>query len=460
MALLQRFDPPAFLTDYDGIPGQREAWHNFVSRCFAASIAGEADKVLRADGSRGGAVQFYNPAVADPGGPVVAQAILWNAFPKELLRRWGRERAMIEADRLYPLGHYRDGAGQGSAGFEAALYRPQDEYCEWHVVRDPDTNKIVRVTFSSEPPEYWEAMFGTPIDPGDGTPLAFPGDRDRVLALYRTLVGPQVAMNDLICAAEIRGPDGSVYVQQGQYNPYNKWNTTHGIVHLCAPPNALTAEIQLGADATVLYRNATGEPVVEPSALICCAGFGGPDRNSDPTIGATVNALARAGAMVTLPNPVGLYMDHIDLAGWQAPAGVRVADCMRVERGTPGMIERLVIEVPSGGGTVGDLTIGGEPIIYGGQIAECITVKLIGGAAQLGAVRNAPTQCVGRCCIDPADPRVLGRPIGLSHATPPGMQDALGGAGGDKGDPRSTVPSARTAARVPHARRRTRGDVL
>ncbi len=350
MALLQRFDPPAFLTDYDGIPGQREAWHNFVSRCFAASIAGEADKVLRADGSRGGAVQFYNPAVADPGGPVVAQAILWNAFPKELLRRWGRERAMIEADRLYPLGHYRDGAGQGSAGFEAALYRPQDEYCEWHVVRDPDTNKIVRVTFSSEPPEYWEAMFGTPIDPGDGTPLAFPGDRDRVLALYRALVGPQVAMNDLICAAEIRGPDGSVYVQQGQYNPYNKWNTTHGIVHLCAPPNALTAEIQLGADATVLYRNATGEPVVEPSALICCAGFGGPDRNSDPTIGATVNALARAGAMVTLPNPVGLYMDHIDLAGWQAPEGVRVADCVRVERGTPGMIERLVIEVPSGGG--------------------------------------------------------------------------------------------------------------
>ena len=88
------------------------------------------------------------------------------------------------------------------------------------------------------------------------------------------------------------------------------------------------AQFDLGggtpADATVLYRNGRGEPVVEPSALICCAGYGGPDRNSDPTIGATVNALARLGAMITLPNPVGLYMDHIDLSGWQAPDGVQV----------------------------------------------------------------------------------------------------------------------------------------
>jgi hypothetical protein len=45
MALLQRFDPPAFLSDYDGIPGHREAWHAFVSRCFELSIASEAGRV-------------------------------------------------------------------------------------------------------------------------------------------------------------------------------------------------------------------------------------------------------------------------------------------------------------------------------------------------------------------------------------------------------------------------------
>jgi hypothetical protein len=425
MALLRCFDPPAYLADYDAIPGQREAWDEFISRCFDVSIASEAAQVKRPDASPG-VVQFYNPAAYDPGGPVIEQAIVWNAFPKELQRIYGRDRALVEADRLWPLRRYGSSARPGSPGFETAVYRPLDEYCEWHVVRDRDTNKITRVTFTSEPPEYWEAMFGTAVDPGDGTPSAFPGDRDRVLGLYREMVSPMVQVEDLICQETIQGPDGTVYAQQGQYNPYNKWNTTHGIVHLCSPPNSITAEIQLGADATVHYRNGRGGAVVEPSALICCAAYGGPDRNSDPTIGATVNALARAGAMITLPNPVGLYMDHIDLTGWQAPAGVQIEDCVRVMRGAPGMIERLVVEVPGGSGpTVGDLTIGGEPIEHGGQIAECITVKLVGGAAKIGSVQNAPTACVARCCIDPANPRRLDRAIPFAQPTPPGERDAF-----------------------------------
>jgi hypothetical protein len=127
--------------------------------------------------------------------------------------------------------------------FEAAVYRPLDEYCEWHVVRDPDTNKIVRVIFTSEPPEYWAGMFGTLGDPADGTPFPIPGDRDLVPALYRELVSPSVQIDDLICQETIQAPNGSIYAQKGQYNPYNKWNTTHGIVHLCAPPNSISAEL-------------------------------------------------------------------------------------------------------------------------------------------------------------------------------------------------------------------------
>ena len=434
MALLQRFDPPAFLSDYDGIPVQREAWHAFISRCFELSIAGEAGRVKRADNTPG-VVQFYSSAAYDPGGPVIEQAIVWNAFPKELLRRYGRERALVEADKLWPLRRYSDNPRPGSPAFEAAVYRPLDEYCEWHVVRDPDTNKIVRVTFTSEPPEYWAGMFGTLGDPADGTPFPIPGDRDLVLALYRELVSPSVQIDDLICQETIQAPNGSIYAQKGQYNPYNKWNTTHGIVHLCAPPNSISAEVQLGADATVLYRNGRGEPVVEPSALVCCAGYGGPDRNSDPTIGATVNALARLGAMITLPNPVGLYMDHIDLSGWQAPNGVRIEECVRVVRGAPGMIERMVVEVPvQSGGVIGDVTIGGVPIEYGGQIAECITVKLVGAAAGLGSVQNAPNACGGRCCMDAADPRRLDRPIPFSRPAPPGERDAFVDEGGRQAD--------------------------
>jgi hypothetical protein len=425
MALSQRFDPPAFLSDFDGIPGQREAWHTFISRCFDAVIAGETAKVKRPDGTAG-IVQYYNSAEYDPGGALIEQPIIWNAFPKALLLRYGRERALIEADNLWPLRRYRGDTAPGSPGFEKSVYRPLDEYCEWHIARDPETNDIVRVTFTSEPPEYWQSLFGTAIDPGDNVPQTFPGDRDRVLDLYQTLVSPRVMMEDLICQETIQGPDGTVYAQKGDYNIYNKWNTTHGIAHLCCPPNSITAEIQLGADATVLYRNGRGEAVTEPSALICCANFGGPDRNSDPTIGATVNALARLGAMITLPNPVGLYMDHIDLTGWRAPAGVDVAECVRVVRGAPGMIERLVVEVPAASGfTVSDLTIGGIPIRYGGQIAECITVKLIGAAAKLGAVQNAGTRCGARCCVDPADTTRLDRGIAYPRPTPPGETDAF-----------------------------------
>jgi hypothetical protein len=216
--------------------------------------------------------------------------------------------------------------------------------------------------------------------------VSFPGSKERILSLYRQLVDPAVAIEDLTVQTAFAGAGGEQY-NIGEYNPYNKWNTTHGIAHLCAPPNALTAEIQLGADATVRYRDGAGRPLTQPDALICGAGYGGPNRNSDPTIGATVNALARLGAMITIANPVGLYMDHIDTNGWELPDGIAARDCVRIVRGSARMIERLVVEVPAETGrTVSDLRIGGDPVRYGSQVAECITVKLIGVAAPLAKV--------------------------------------------------------------------------
>jgi hypothetical protein len=194
----------------------------------------------------------------------------------------------------------------------------------------------------------------------------------------------------------------------------------------------------------VLRANARGEAVVSPDALICCSGYGGPDRNSDPTIGATVNALARLGAMITLPNSVGLYMDHIDLSGWTVPGGIAPQDCVTIARGTETMIERLVVEVPSGSGyTVSDIKIGGEAIVYGGQIAECITVKLIGAAAAIGSVRNAPQSCNSRCCIDPANATSDNTIVGIGRPVPPGMVVAFH----DEGAARQPAQTAATVTR-------------
>ena len=416
MGLVHRFGPPAYLPDFREIPGQLERWHKFISD-WLDQAREKQSKELQDDEH----VQFYNPAKFDPEGPVVEQDIPWSAFPKELVRQYGYEHALREADTLWPLTRYT----RGNTGtiLERTWYRPLNEYCEWHVARAPDSHKIKKVVFTSETPEYWRASFGDALELEDGSRYEFPGNRSLVLKLYRELVSPEVELEDLIAQEDIvsEHPSGGYLnkTSEGEYNPYNKWNTTHGIVHLCSPPNTLQAEIELGANATVVREDSRGHILVEPEPLICCTGNGNPDRNSDTTIGSTVNALARMGAYVTLQNPLGLYIDHIDLAGWAAPDGGGVADCVSIVRGTPGMIQRLEVEVPlERGFTVSDLTIGGVNIEYGGQIAECITVKITGVAARPAAVYPKPVPCVGQCWIDPNNPTMLGRSVRYEDPEP------------------------------------------
>ena len=128
--------------------------------------------------------------------------------------------------------------------WENLYYRPQDEYCEWRVTRDPDGG-IRRVTFTSEPPEYWQAMHGdtlrrhsmaTPPIP----PLAIPSFCS---SCTRSSSVPQVRYEDLVCAVDLidySDPDNPYVVYpKGAYNPYNRWNTTDGIMHLTQPSNSL-----------------------------------------------------------------------------------------------------------------------------------------------------------------------------------------------------------------------------
>jgi hypothetical protein len=408
------------MNDFARIPGLADEWSEAMSLWFDQVVEAES-KTLAKKGSKS-KVQYFNPLKVSPPGPALDQSISWNAFPKELLRQFGRERALIEADTLWPLQRYRGGVAP--AAMSRTFYRPHNEYCEWHVTRHPETGKIRKLTFSSEPPEYYSAMFGDGV-----SGYSFNGDRRVVLDLYHEFVSPKVRLKDLIAGETLIDSGGNVYVSKGQYNPWNKWNTTYGIMHLAAPPNSLLAEIQLGGDATILRQDAKGRLLVEPGPLICCAGYGGPDRNSDPTIGSTVNALARLGAMITLADPVGLYMDHIDLAGWSAPDGAGVGDCVKIARGRPGMIERLEVEVPAERGfTISEIEIGGVPIRYGGQVAECITVKLTGQAV-LSKMKPVPVSCDGACCIDPAQAVDLGRSVRTGQPAPVGTVIAFVGEG-------------------------------
>lgn len=237
MPLYKRFDPPAFLSDLKTVPGLSDEWNDAVSGWFDDSIKAEQETFRKKKVEA--PVQYFNPVKDKPGGAMVEQAITWNAFPKELLRSYGRQRAMVEADFLWPLSRYSPQQMRGQI-FESNYYRPHNEYCEWHVFREARTGKIAKIAFTSEPPEFYRALFGDEVEG-----YQFHGDRGRVLDLYREFVSEQVQLKDLIAPEDVIDARGGVLARRGEYNPYNKWNTSHGIMHLHAPPNTLTAEIRL-----------------------------------------------------------------------------------------------------------------------------------------------------------------------------------------------------------------------
>ncbi|GAB1540348.1 hypothetical protein NUACC21_30170 [Scytonema sp. NUACC21] len=393
MPLLNHFDPPANLTDFDAIPGHREAWNKYISDTFDRAIKDRIETPYVGSGKS----QYYNETKVPSDDPVDLE-IVWDAFPKTLTRQFGREKAFEEADKL----------SKDNIDGQLVDSRQQDEYCEWQVTRDPKTNKILRVIFTCEGPEYWQSMFGGKVGGDGNNGFEFKGDQQVLLDLYRSILNNQdVKLEDLFFA------DGP---KKGEYNFWNKWNTTEGIVHLQQRNNTLAAEIFIGADATI-RRKKGGKEITEALRLICCGGFGGVERSSDPTIGDEVNKLARAGYAITLRNPVGIYFHSFDNAGFTkpGPGGSRVpaGNYLTALRGIfkepfndgSNMIVRAVYEVPTGelgpDGeqlTVSDIQIGGEEIVFGGQIAERIKIKFVGRATRPGQINNPAFDCETKCC--------------------------------------------------------------
>src|SRR5262249_13172787 len=142
--------------------------------------------------------------------------------------------------------------------------RLQDEYLEWFVNRNA-AGKITSVHFTCEAWDYFEFLAAR-------APA-------RVLDLYRNFVDPSIQMADLFSA-------------DGSYSRLNKWNTALGAMHLTHNANNLFAEIFLAASATV-RREQDGVELTQSIPLINCGEYGDPARDSDPKIGAAVNALAR-----------------------------------------------------------------------------------------------------------------------------------------------------------------------
>lgn len=341
---LQRFDPPGFLDDFG--PAQRDAWHQFISDAMNSAQEGSGDPF---DSPR---AQFFNAAKVGAGPNPAFEDVKWTAFPR-----------IVQISSGSDMERWRSADASRDV---------QDEYCEWSVTRQSGTNKITRVTFTCEGPEYWRFLAAT--------------DPTQTLALYKQHVDASATQADLFT------PSGA-YILRNRFNN----STSNGAMHLVQRNNTLGAEIEIAGAATVTRLRADGSPMVDTLELIRCGRYGAEQRHSDPFIGARVNFHARSKADVTVANPVGIYFGGLDTQEWETPDGSDPAAFWKYTRGTPERPVRAVIEVPSDRGYVlGDVLIDGRAIQFGGQIADRIQMTIRALATRIGQSTAQPVRgCVG-----------------------------------------------------------------
>lgn len=331
---LEAFSTPGVVDDLS--ERGRTAWSRGLDAELTRQVAG--DPSVPNDSPR---PQFFNPLGVELADDATTKVMRWGAFPRKLSR--------VPTPTRWELGEDRD---------------RQEEYCEWSAVRD-DQGRILRAFFTSEVPSYYL--------------LLARDDLNRLLEVYQKHVSADVQLVDLVSAG-------------GSYRSRNRWNLT-GAMHMVQGANTLPAAVLLAAQATIV-RGSGSELLTNPDDLIPCGVNADVDRNSDPLIVGDVNELARAGAQVTLADPLGLYIDGLQTTGWEAPDGSDPFDFWTVTRGDPDHAVRAVYEVPPDRGfTVSEITINGTPIRSPSQIAEFVTIKLVGLAHRFAQSKEPPRGC-------------------------------------------------------------------
>lgn len=305
--------------------------------------AWSADVATLVDGqvTAGPNPRFFNPLGVTLAADATAKVMLWGAFPRKLARE--------VAPRRWTLGEERN---------------RQEEYCEWVAEKDRQ-GRIIRAVFTTEVPSYYHRLAND--------------DPKKLLAVYRKHVSADVQPRDLLRS-------------NGSYNPGNAWNRK-GAMHMIQVNNTLDAAVILVAQSTVVRTGGQGL-ITNANDLIRCGVGADADRNSDPLIVGDVNTLARTGANITLQDPIGLYIDSLQTAGWATPDGSDPASFWTITRGTKTHAVRAVYAVPKARKfTVSDVTIGGRPIVSASQIAERIQVRVTGIAHNIGKRKPVPQPC-------------------------------------------------------------------
>ncbi|TPI62532.1 hypothetical protein FJ420_06905 [Mesorhizobium sp. B3-1-3] len=341
---------PGKLADFKN-PTSAGAWNSTLSKLFDDAVL-ETQKYLKGQPS-----QFFNPARGLPSlGEPADLPVKWPGFPRKL-----------ENSALTPVQALE--IAERISGTFIGRQIHQDEYLEWFVERDPQTRKITKITFTCEGPEYWDFL-------GEAEP-------DTLLSLYRAHVSPSVKKSDLFTGST--------------YHRLNPWNTIRGAMHLIQPANNLFAEIAIAALATILRKNPDGSLKTDAQDLIDCAQYGDGGRASDPHIGDLVNGLARDGYVISLKDPVGLYMSRPNLLGFATSDGKAVGqDWFAITRGSEQFPVRGIFAAPAASHfVVGDISVAGVPLDFGGQVAKVIDMGLTGVAYGKGTIKSLAFPCGG-----------------------------------------------------------------
>jgi hypothetical protein len=390
--------PPAGIDDFSssGSPDQlRQEWHQELSGILA---------YVRDPQSYELASPLLYDQLADQSGVPDSQpqGIPWNGFPLRLTKWFGGQNPQEQEElanraaevvlRLPVFGLYRRNAA-GNLVALAQPFRVQDEYCEWHVERDGQS--IRRISFTCEPPEYWEFLAAR--------------DFNLVHQLYKRLLhNPDIPANDLKWPHDVYNRQGQIRYRAGDYNPRNVWNTEKGAIHLTHPANSLFAEVVLASDGTLGWPvEPDNQGNVDEQRLMCCAGRGGINRSSDPLILRGVFKFASQGLSVALANPIGLYMSPFSLAGLLDPDEnpvIGASNAPFVRQSADGSRILRAEIAPPDGATYGleQCTLDGSPLRYGGQISRNITMRLFGVAKKIpGREPRRVLSCPQFCCNHP-----------------------------------------------------------
>lgn len=302
----------------------------------------------------------------------------------------GRQRAMRLLD-------HRDHRGR-----DVGRVSNQEEYIEWRSVHN--RGRWVGIEMTTELPEYWEVLAahaprqtlrlmgrltGTPTPP----PRAAYGrldpfrrgvsTTDRCDAFVDTMLGDEAARRRrLLTLPKSSYNDG----RSGLCCLAHQDNTLHALVNLVC---SAAAPVVISDAITRRPRFASGREAIDVLGAIAIDG-----RSSDPVVVESVARWATEGRSVSFDRPVGVYFGAIQRHEIVRPDGSPIpATWMRLSRGHSGShfpdgrdrYQRLTLTVPPASGlTVDDLRVRrtDEPIRWGGQLAELITLKVIVGVTK------------------------------------------------------------------------------